>query len=172
MRRTSLFSGKKMPAQGPALQFAVSANRQGLGAHTIHQPLAETVLLGKIEQGRHASPSLPRSSAQFAQLWSTAGLGRDARSTDEASSVYLKAIAIASSAVRCGRSSARASRPGCTRQPAAATADSWINLRRAILLNGISLMVLIFLFDLWPATTDGPILNHYYDVSAYSNVCS
>jgi len=54
--------------------------------------------------------------------------------------VYFIDFAIGSSSDSCGKSSATASRPGLTRQPAAATADSWMNLRRAILLNGLSLI--------------------------------
>ena len=111
---------------------------QAFGDQTEHQPAAATTLPGKIWHGRHSSPSLPCTSEQFAQFCSGAGLLRVAGSTVAASAVYFIAWAMGSSADSWGISPARTSRPGCMKQPAAATADSWINLRRAILLNGIS----------------------------------
>jgi hypothetical protein len=112
---------------------------QAFGAQTEHHPFAATTFPGKIWHGRHSSPALPCNSAQLAQFCSGAGLLRAAGSTVDASWVYFIACAIGSSTASFGKSPARTSRPGCMKQPAAATADSWINLRRAILLNGFSL---------------------------------
>ncbi len=112
----------------------------GLGAQTAHQPFALTAFPGKIWHGRHASPSAPWTSAQFAHVCTSAGLARVAGSTDDASSVYFMDDATGSLISRCGMSCAMASEPGRTMQPAAATAENFKNWRLAILLNGISLI--------------------------------
>ncbi len=52
-----------------------------IGAQTEHQPAALTSLPGNIWHGRHSSPSAPCTNAQFAQVWSAAGLARCAGST-------------------------------------------------------------------------------------------
>src|SRR5210317_570047 len=129
----------KTPTRKPAFSMMLLRVEQALGAQTEHQPAALTALPGNIWQGRQ-SPSPAWISAQLAQFCSAAGLLRVDGSTAEASFVYFMALAIGSSSDRCGRSEAMASRPGCTKQPAAATADSWRNLRRAMLLNVVSLV--------------------------------
>ena len=101
----------------------------GLGcpAQTAHQPSALTSLPGKIWQGRHASPSAPWTSAQFAQVCDSAGFVRVAGSTDAASSVYFIDAATGSAVSRCGMSCACAFALGSTTHPAAATADNFKN---------------------------------------------
>ena len=92
---------------------------------------------------------------------------RDPAGTVLASCVYCMAPAMASSSVSFGKSCAKTLRPGCARQPAAATADNCINLRRAILLNGVS-----FSFGSKPGTSPGTsILNDIEKTAMHCRHC-
>ena len=118
---------KKSGPRGAAF-VVMNCPDQALGAHTEHQPPALTSFPGKIWQGRHSSPSLPWINAQFAQVWPSV--------VEECT--YFSDCAVGSSSVRRSPSCALASLPGATRQPAAATAEIWMNWRLAILLKVVS----------------------------------